>query len=148
MGAYNILHVTDFHIFDPQSGLEHLSQGYYKEYLDSLSRELRQTEFGAVDAIVATGDFVDSGEVQNFDHAANVLVHLATILEVPSARIVVCIGNHDVVRALDASGSEDGARVAYNEFAAKLSNGASTHSSARGCFGRVMDGLWFLVLDS
>jgi predicted MPP superfamily phosphohydrolase len=93
-----LLHITDFHISDPRGSDEVLSADGAAEYLKSLANAVYEaTGDQGVDAIVATGDYVDKGRVSNFEYAQSLLVQLAENLRLPLACVATCIGNHDLV---------------------------------------------------
>jgi pyrimidine operon attenuation protein/uracil phosphoribosyltransferase/predicted phosphodiesterase len=148
MPSQTILHVTDLHIHDPKSTTEHLRTGYYDEYLSGLIQAIRTVDGERVDAIVATGDFVDIGLVENFPHAERVISYLSNQLSVPANRVVVCPGNHDILQKKDRVGELTAAREAYSRFAASTGNSSAIHRNDRGVLGKLSDTMWFLMLDS
>ncbi|HVG06068.1 MAG TPA: metallophosphoesterase [Thermoanaerobaculia bacterium] len=145
-----VLHVTDFHIRDPRDPSEHLRERYYDEYLSELREVFRRAGFdGAIDALFATGDFVDCGLTDNFQHAQQVLQFLADSWEVGLDRVVTCIGNHDVDRDKERLGQNEEARKHYYEFSRRFLNASGTATKMySGISGRIDDSFSFLALDS
>lgn len=141
-----ILHVSDFHVREPESEYELLRKRFFREYVRRLKHSL--AAYGdVINAIVATGDFVDKGKVENFQHAATVLNELALSFGVPAEKVFVCTGNHDIDRSLDATGDENGAREAYREFASKFGNSTAV-GDAFAQLVRPTDDVALLLLDA
>lgn len=150
MATYNLLHITDFHLRDPGSTTEHLRRGHFQEYVNGLIAVMESQDYRTIDGIVATGDFVDKGKTENFEHAQAVLAYVAERLEVAPERVIVCPGNHDLVRHFEEGGRLREAREEYSTFSTRFANGLAEpgNRNERATFGKVMDGVWFLSLDS
>ncbi len=112
-----ILHITDFHISNPDSQQEFLREDYFKNYIDGLTNIL-QSHVGNIDCVVATGDFIDKGKVANFSHAKKVLEYICYKLNLNEARLGTCIGNHDILVPTEDGrlNYKDESRESYNEF--------------------------------
>lgn len=130
---WRVLHISDFHIrYDGKNALrldEHARQRLSElekakwgsdsatedslefplPFLDGLVRQLEDIGIVAVDAIAATGDFVDAingskspasdGELRwCFLQARLVLTYLARKLSVPPSHVLLCPGNHEISR--------------------------------------------------
>lgn len=145
--SWTLLHVSNFHIgADAQRG-NPLSQAFYREYISSFGETLRQTSLGDVQAIIATGDFVERGQAESFTHAANVLDRLADELGVPLDRVVVCPGNHDVDREIDQWNPER-ARFAFGRFSERYGNRSSLCSQHDFAFHTPDETLSCIAIDS
>lgn len=143
-----ILHVTDLHLSNIGLGsTDFLRVGYYKEYIRNMWGAMSPYITGKVDLIVATGDFVDRGEIHNFEHAANVLRELANVLNLDETRIAMCIGNHDIVREKDIKTHHEEARSAFHEFANLFSKDRIIHSSKRASLLSYDNDVYCLMLD-
>ncbi len=145
--TWNILHVTDFHIEAPDGCKEVLRTRYYDEYLQGLIEQLLATG-QQIDAIFATGDFIQKGNTANFSHAAKILEHLAEKLGVDRDNLVVCPGNHDISRELDAMNDIENARIAFNEFASNFGNKGLKRAGPRAGTLKLSNGIAVLTLDS
>lgn len=146
--GHTILHVTDFHLADIGPGSrEFLRPGYYREYLRDFWQKASAHLTGSVDAIVATGDFVDCGHEENFEHAHTVLMELARLANLDESGIVVCIGNHDLKRKKRADGSYDVDRIPFTTFAKRFANGSSQHESDRAVLIAGKRNVRYLMLD-
>ena len=80
---HRILHITDLHISDPDDPRkEYLRKGYYKEYLKELHECFRGRDVHEVDAAIITGDFIDKGNINNFDFVHTVIDYLANVFSI------------------------------------------------------------------
>lgn len=98
--SLNILHISDFHFVGKGGGI--LSDDRINASLGQLATEIN--ERASAQLLVATGDFIDgradSAQRQSgWNRAEKALWILAEKLRVPASRIVLCPGNHDVLRA-------------------------------------------------
>lgn len=148
MSAWHILHLTDLHINDPNAPAEHLRTRYYKEYLQPLAVQVLRRLSNPLDLLIITGDFVDRGRVDNFDHAQTVISYLADLLHISSERIIVCNGNHDVVRNKEEAGEYQAARQAYKDFAKKFANKNAVKENDRAALCKLGEGLSCLMIDA
>ncbi|HVG33127.1 MAG TPA: metallophosphoesterase [Pyrinomonadaceae bacterium] len=148
MDAWQVLHITDFHINAPNASGEHLRTKYYKEYLQPLAEQVLRKSSDPLDLLVITGDFVDRGLVDNFDHASTVVDYLASQLNISTDNIVVCNGNHDIVRAEEEVGNFDAARQAYKAFARNFANKNAIQENKRAALCKLADGLSCLMIDA
>lgn len=132
---WRVLHVTDFHIADPNDSHEHLRVDYYREYIDALAERAFATDSVPLDCIVATGDYVHQGKSDNFGHATTVLSYLAKAFRVELHNVVVCIGNHDIVRSFEVLHQYNDARKAYVDFSSHFANSTArrVHDKALLC---------------
>ena len=79
-----------------------------------------------------TGDFVDRGKkAANFKHATKVVELSSGKFKLPHSRVVVCNGNHDLVRADEVAGEFVKARKPFKEFASNFANGKPLKESPR-----------------
>lgn len=90
-----ILHISDFHIDDPNGENENLRLGYYEEFIDNLFREIQKNNIEDIDLIIHTGDFVNEGKMENFFHAKNIVEYFLKKTNLKKSDIAMCIGNHD-----------------------------------------------------
>lgn len=90
-----ILHITDFHIDNPTGDKENLREGFYQEFIDRFHSSVSQAGLGKIDLLINTGDFVNIGKTENFDHAKQVLDYTINKFGVESSQVAVAIGNHD-----------------------------------------------------
>lgn len=126
-----VLHITDFHIADPASQHEHLSENYFREYLDDLVRVVQKHDFigkKQVDAIVITGDFINFGNRDGlahakFVHAKKIIDYLCGKLGVDKKSVFACNGNHDIDRHLECAGNHTEARKEFALFTSEYGNG-------------------------
>lgn len=120
---WNILHITDMHLSSPElSGKEHLRIGYYKEYLNDLTVKCEELGLTEIDCLVITGDFIDKGKVENFEHAKNIIAHLSNNFHIRNENIVVCNGNHDLIKKYEESLEHEKSREPYFAFAKNYAN--------------------------
>src|SRR5687767_2104119 len=98
---WQVLHITDLHIRDPKGTTEYLRAGFYEEYLDGLIVTIRPFIDDRLDSIVVTGDFIDAGKTENFEHATKVINYLAAKLRVTAGQVAICNGNHDLRREFE-----------------------------------------------
>jgi predicted phosphodiesterase len=134
----NILHLTDLHIANPNGTNEALRKGYYKEYIYDLKKSFVDKQ---IDMIFVTGDIVDCCNVDNYEHAANVLRYLAKTLSVPLDKVFICNGNHDVNR-------DTGSRLEFDEFSESLSEGKNKVFSSDYYSGYKINNDLVLTIDS
>ena len=92
MGDWNILHISDLHIVDPEGDSELLRKGFYREYLGRLAHEISSHCEACIDCMVVTGDFVSQGKVAHFRHAMDVVKQLASDLKLRVEHVATCIG--------------------------------------------------------
>lgn len=144
---WRILHLTDFHVSNPDGDQEHLRAGFYEEYIEGLAKVVKATCNDRLDAIVLTGDLIDRGSLANFDHVDCIIDHLGRSLSVGPTAIFVCNGNHDLDRGKDTTAPNE-ARERFSKTASRLGNGAATSRSPRAHLVRTDGGLLFLSIDS
>src|SRR5690606_34661912 len=85
----------DFHIDSPNNPNENLREGFYNEFIDNLFRQIEDNDLNNIDLVVNTGDFVNIGKVENFDHAKNIINYVLKKSNVSKDKVAVCVGNHD-----------------------------------------------------
>lgn len=148
---WGILHLTDFHIADANGIGEHLRECFFREYIDDLVKALREHgEIGnrAIDAIVITGDFVDRGKLGNFAHVEKIISYLCNKLDLSTARVFVCNGNHDIDRDLEIGNDHDGARENFKQFSASFGNQLALSENNRFALVKTDFKTHMLMLDS
>jgi len=149
---WRVLHLTDFHIAQPDGVNEHLRKGYFREYIDGLSTSLKSKlnseDKSELDAIVVTGDFVDRGQLNNFSHVQDVIQYLCQSLSVNQDRVFVCNGNHDIDRAKERDSDLAGAREDFVGFANVFGNGAPLYNNDRFTLSRCESDAYLLMIDS
>lgn len=144
----SILHITDLHLSDIGGGSrEFLRIGSYREYLRDMWDQMSPHIGGTVDIIVATGDFVDRGRTGHFEHAQSILIELARLAGVDKSRVVVCLGNHDIIRREELAGQHTAARAPFREFASQFGNGNCAKNSNRAALISFDNRLHCLMLD-
>lgn len=143
-----ILHLTDFHLRDPNGHQEHLRKDFYEEYLKDFLQLLQDHAGGPVSAIVVTGDFVDRGNAANFGHAGEIIEFIAKSCGLAPANVAVCAGNHDIAYDAESAGERDKAREAYRAFANNFANNTPIKQSTRATLCKVSENVWALMLDS
>ncbi|MEO7357974.1 MAG: metallophosphoesterase [Ignavibacteria bacterium] len=145
-----ILHVTDFHLENADAIDEFLSKGSYQRYINSLVKEIKK-DFETIDCIVATGDFVDCGKGENFEHAKLILFSLAAEFNLSPKNIGVCIGNHDIKctfkrKKIDTSKDD---KTQFNLFSTNFSNKLSfLFKTDRANLSSLAENVYLLALDS
>src|SRR5712671_3229231 len=110
MKLWRILHISDLHIHDVEGAHEHLRKDFYDEYLRELAATIRKKVAGSIDCVTASGDFVDQGQTENFAHAKRVVCFLAEELNLGPEKVIVCPGNHDVIKSYEIAGRPEKAR--------------------------------------
>lgn len=145
---WQVLHITDLHIRDPKGTTEYLRAGFYEEYLDGLIVTIRPFIDDKLDSIVVTGDFIDAGKTENFEHATKVINYLAAKLRVTADQVAICNGNHDLRREFELKGEFKEARQPFVDFAGQFANGKPTQSNDQAVLLKIGDGLWALMLDA
>jgi 3',5'-cyclic AMP phosphodiesterase CpdA len=125
--AWTILHISDFHISDPvdREGLEPLRNGHFDEYITNLAQEVRKHIEGPLDCLCITGDFVDKGRVENFSHAKKVINFIQKTFGLTAKQVVMCPGNHDLIRGEEKTGKIQEARKDYTAFASHWGKGTT-----------------------
>lgn len=143
-GDWRILHLTDFHIHDPDlvGGTEHLRKAFYDEYLLGLCSQVQRP-----DVIVVTGDFVNKGRVRNFGHAAAVIKHAAEHFGLTLRNVAVCPGNHDLDRDLERASEYEAARRGYHSFSSTFANGDPIERTDRAVLCAPTERIRCLMID-
>lgn len=146
---YRILHITDFHIDSPAGEGENLRTANFKPFINNLTRAVKN-KLGndSLDYIVTTGDYVNVGKVENYEHCEKILLHLASKLSVDVNRVFTCIGNHDYNQETDKVNPVE-SRKKYYEFAAKFNSNDILYKE--DLFRIIQDPqkqTYFLILDS
>lgn len=109
MNKFNILHLTDWHLNDPEAIEEKLRSGFFRDYINGLHRKITASGISKIDLLICTGDFVDKGLTKNFKHAQDVLDFALHKFSIAPSALYMNIGNHDI----DVSGFKAGNK---NEF--------------------------------
>lgn len=157
MPGFTILHITDFHIRDAVASDELLRTSHYATYVRQLVTSYQDFAGahelpGAIDIVIATGDFVDRGRVAQFDHARRIIDAVTSECGISQDRVVVCPGNHDFIRLDEKNGRHQEARAAYNAFAERFGNGTALERGPSWSLVRIsssgQDGCLVLSLDA
>ena len=143
----NILHITDFHLDNIEKG-EVLRKDFYDEYINILLEEMNKNNDQNIDIIAITGDLVEKGNFNNFDHAVEIISYLSKQLKVSEQKIFICPGNHDVDRKKDKKQNYSQAREPYYELAKKYGNESHVCDSEYAQFCKIESNTWILILDS
>lgn len=91
----NILHITDFHLNNFDGENEFLRRGFYKEYINRLFQSLNKEVSTIIHQIIITGDLIDRGKIENFEHINVIVEYIANKFSVHKKNVHFCIGNHD-----------------------------------------------------
>lgn len=90
----NILHITDLHLDNFLGNNEFLREGFYQEYIDRLFGSI-ETKNLSIECLVVTGDFVNVGKVENFEHVETILNYIIKKFSIDKSKVCLSIGNHD-----------------------------------------------------
>jgi orotate phosphoribosyltransferase len=153
MRDLKILHISDLHLNDiTVKSDEHLGEGLYESYIDEMCKKVNE-KYALADAIIISGDFVDKGKIENYDHAAKIIQRIHTNINSNDSKVGICIGNHDIKCTIEeADGvkkitSED--RSAYFSFSKKYANClGKVFSNERFTISKIGDDILFLSIDS
>ena len=105
MKSVNILHITDLHLSDmSKNSSEYLRDDFADRYISEMCQKIKEKNI-KIDCVVITGDFVDKGKFENFEHAKYIIKNLYIKLDINESKICVCIGNHDIYCQTDTSGN-------------------------------------------
>lgn len=116
--AYNILHITDFHIKDSKTGV--LRNGYYDEYIDALFDLFPSEKIQSIDYVFLTGDFADKDSELGYEHAHTIVKYLIDKSSVLPENVMICVGNHDFTREMEIDDKDhSGARKNILELKSK-----------------------------
>lgn len=92
----NVLHITDLHLNNFEGDEEFLRKGFYREYIDRLFTSITtETEISQIDCIIISGDFIDKGKIENFEHVISIIDYLCLKFSINKNRVHMSIGNHD-----------------------------------------------------
>lgn len=149
MQTHSFLHVTDFHIHDPNGGDELLRKGKYKEYLRDLVVAIKNAHL-SITAVIATGDFVNFDAQQHFSHAKETIEFLVAELGLTLNDTAICLGNHDLEYTLQKNGDPKGARAKFASFSKGFMNESPIDQlpDDRGVLCKLGDDVWVLMLDT
>lgn len=143
-----VLHITDLHVSDPYSPNENLRKAYYKEFLEPLTDEIIRT-VESIDYIVCTGDFIDKGKVENFEHVKEIFEYLRLKLNLEKENVLLCLGNHDIIRKLEEERKIKDSREKVLEFLNFYSPNSKLKSGAYyDIYSIASNTAYFLRLDS
>jgi calcineurin-like phosphoesterase family protein len=94
-----IVHLSDIHFRNEDKLIGINSDDNMRE---DVVRELIRfsNEFGAIDAMIVSGDIAFSGKIEEFAIARKWLYSILERTRSPNAKIIVCPGNHDVDQAV------------------------------------------------
>ena len=144
----NILHITDFHIDDPEGSAENLRKAQFKPFVNGFVKAINGIVENKVDYIVTTGDYVNKGKTENFEHCKLILEHISSELKVPMNKIITCIGNHDYDIQNDEIDAAD-ARKEYYKFADNFNGYNNLESNEYLTILKDDDNdIYFIVFDS
>lgn len=142
-----ILHITDFHIDSPDGDNENLRKGYYEEFIDGLFTIIAANNISQIDLIVNTGDFVNVGKTENYEHAKRVLDYISQKAKLSPDNIATCIGNHDF--KMKEPGTRDEKIKPYLEFSKDYSPGKKVEQTDRAVlYEEEKNGVQILVIDN
>src|SRR5262245_53292227 len=96
MNSFRLLHLTDWHIDDPGSIGEKLRKGFYRDYINSLYNEMKTQGKEKINLLICTGDFINKGKIENFDHVKEILDFIVSKFSLNPENVVISIGNHDM----------------------------------------------------
>ena len=112
MSSFNILHITDWHINDPNSQNEKLRAQFFMDYINGLYNELESQKKNKIDLIISSGDFIDKGKVDNFELVEKITNYIITKFSITKNQFITVIGNHDV-KILDHKKADQSNYVKY-----------------------------------
>lgn len=127
MNDLSVLHISDFHCASPggsssgNSWNETLVKNYAKSLREAFDKIGKAPYGGAVDLILATGDFVHQGHADSFSKANTFLEQFVNEFSNGSQKpdVILCPGNHDYNRDLEKSGQIINSRAGYTQFSSK-----------------------------
>jgi hypothetical protein len=139
-----VLHITDWHISNPNGQEEKLREGFFRDYINGLYNNLLTNSKTKIDLIVCSGDFINIGIEANFKHATKVLEYLATKFSVPKENVITVIGNHDVaVRGFQVADNSS-----YKEFSEQFGRLTEIITKPLYSLQKFRDDIYILTLDS
>lgn len=144
MTNFKILHLTDWHIDNPISIEEKLRKGFYRDYVNSLFNEMKAQNKEKIDLLICSGDFINKGKVENFDHAKEVLNYLLEKFSLSPENIVLSIGNHDMKVSKHLAGD----RTAFDIFSAKYGISKKLITDKLFSISELSNKIFIIELDS
>jgi len=93
---------------------ENLRGGFYQEFIDNLFTLIEENKLGKIDFVVNTGDFINVGKTENYEHAKKVLDYILKRANLTNQEVAVCIGNHDF--KMKESGTWEEKTKAFKDF--------------------------------
>jgi hypothetical protein len=149
---WNILHFSDLHLHDPETddGPEHLRKKHFDEYIRDLARAVHSEINAPIDCLVITGDFVNIGRFANYEHATEVIKFACKEFKINQKQVVVCPGNHDLIKDDELNGKSDSARAKYRSFESKWANKLADKKNCnkRAALCKIGKNLFALSIDS
>src|SRR5262245_40132393 len=107
--SWRILHLSDFHLSDPDGQTEILRKNHFEEYIRDLFQNIKE-RCEPLDAIMITGDLVDKGTVTHFEHAEAIVNTIVLESRLKKNAVIVCPGNHDILQSEEENGNIHEAR--------------------------------------
>jgi predicted MPP superfamily phosphohydrolase len=123
MSEIILLHLTDFHIHDPNGTNENLREAFYDTFFSDLVEMINEyLKDKKIDYLILTGDFINCGNTtevkieKKYFHVKKVIEYLRQKLNIHLSDTITCIGNHDII--LDGAKSDQGkkSRKHYYKF--------------------------------
>lgn len=144
MNNLKILHLTDWHIDDPNSIEEKLRKGFYRDYVNSLYNEMKVQGKEQIDLLICSGDFINKGKIENFDHAKLILDYLIEKFAIGPEKVIISIGNHD----MKVSNHLVGDRTAFDIFSTKYGLSKKLVSQKLFSITELPNKIFIIELDS
>lgn len=144
MNNLRILHITDWHIDDPNAVVEKLRKGYYRDYINSLYNEMKTQGKEKIDFLICSGDFINKGKTGNFVHVKLILDYIIKKFEIKSENVILTIGNHD----MKVLNHKKGDRTAYDAFASSYGISKKKISEKLFSITELPNQTYILELDS
>ena len=144
-----ILHITDLHLNNFEGTSEHLRRKFFQEYIDNLVAKIYDKDL-IISYLVLTGDFIDRGKTENFEHIKEIVSYICEKLKIKISNVCCNIGNHDYKwkdENGDFSKSKE-VRAAYHDFI-KPYKGEIIYESERFFLKKLdEDNVFYLSIDS
>jgi orotate phosphoribosyltransferase len=144
-----ILHITDFHLNNFEGDSELIRRRYFEEYIDKLTIAMNANGVEKIDLLVLTGDFVDIGKVENFEHVKKIIAYICTKLNISVENVCCTIGNHDYKwkEENDDFKNSDDLRKPFYDFVEEYNNNVIIKDK-RFFLKKIDSETFFLSLDS
>lgn len=134
-----VLHITDLHVDDFESGsCELLRKANYKFYLYDLIEICKEEN---VNSLFVTGDLINLGKEENAVHVREVLNYIIDKLNIKKSHVFIINGNHDLPR-------ESGSFMAFDTIRDGLEEHNIVKENARYKVIKVDDKTCVIMFDS